>query len=100
MILNVTHDNDLPYENFYVKINSIYPDKTRKTDILSLEFADESGTWMGKKSGDNFLAPIALQPIAKFKKIGIYKMIFYQNSRIDSLKGIQSLELEIDKKRN
>lgn len=100
MQLNVEHDDKLPYENCYVKINSVYPDKTRKSDILSLEFADETGTWMGKREGSHYVAPIALQPIAKFNKAGNYQMVFYQNSRVDSLSGIHSLELVIDKKKD
>lgn len=98
MQLNVEHDDKLPFENCYVKINSIYPDNSRKSDILSLEFADESGTWMGKQDGSNYIAPIALQPIAKFNQTGKYTMVFYQNSRVDSLNGIHSLELRVDKK--
>lgn len=100
MQLNVLHDNDLPYENLYVKIRSVYPDKLVKNDVLSLEFADESGTWMGEKEGEKYLAPIALQPIAKFSQTGLYKMVFYQNSRRDSVPGIHSLELSVDKQNN
>ncbi|MBP7541584.1 MAG: hypothetical protein KA802_16810, partial [Saprospiraceae bacterium] len=78
--------------------HSIYPDQTSKNDVLSLEFADDSGTWMGEKDGNYLKAPIAIQPIAKFKKAGKYTMVFYQNSRVDSLKGINSLELILNKK--
>jgi len=100
MQLNVLHDNNFPYENLYVKIRSVYPDKSIKNDVLSLEFADETGGWMGEKEGKKFLAPIALQPIAKFSQKGKYSMTFYQNSRIDSVPGIHSLELSVDKQKN
>ena len=98
MQLNVRHNEEFPFENCYVKIHSIYPDQTSKNDVLSLEFADDSGTWMGEKDGNYLKAPIAIQPIAKFKKAGKYTMVFYQNSRVDSLKGINSLELILNKK--
>lgn len=93
--LDVIHSDTFPYENSYVKILSLYPNDTLKQDILSLEFADNNGMWLGKKSGDNYFVPIALQPRAKFKLPGKYSMTFLQNNRIDSLPGIQSMELII-----
>jgi len=97
MELDVRHTDAFPWENCYVKIRSTYPDKTVKTDILSLEFADPSGNWMGEKKGDYIVAPIALQPIAKFKEKGKYQMTFFQDTRRDSIPGIHSLKLKISK---
>ncbi|HMY85500.1 MAG TPA: gliding motility lipoprotein GldH [Saprospiraceae bacterium] len=95
MELDVKHRDEFPYENCYVRIKSLYPDKTLKDDRLSLEFADETGMWMGEKSGGSWLAPIAIQPVAKFRQPGKYSMIFFQDTRQDSLPGIESLRLKI-----
>ncbi len=97
MELDVKHTDGFPYENCYVRIKSVYPDKTVKDDVLSLEFADETGMWMGEKSGNAWLAPIAIQPIAKFRQSGKYSMTFFQDTRQDSLPGIESLRLKISK---
>jgi len=99
MQLDVRHNDDFPYENCYVRIRSIYPDRTVKNDVLSLEFADQSGAWMGEKSGKYLLAPIALQPVARFRQAGRYTMVFFQDTRRDSLPGLHSMELRIDKKK-
>jgi len=99
MQLDVTHNDNFPYENLYVQIRSVYPDKSVKNDVLSLEFADESGGWMGSRNGNNYIAPIALQPVAKFRQSGKYRMTFFQNSRIDSIAGIHSLKLNVDKQK-
>lgn len=95
--LDVMHRDSFPFENCYVQIKSTYPDKKVKSDMLSLEFADETGKWLGKSKGENLLVPIALQPIAKFKDPGHYEMTFFQNTRVDSLPGILSLEMIIQK---
>jgi len=97
MELDVKHTDAFPFENCYVKIKSRYPDKTTKVDVLSLEFADPSGSWMGEKSGDYLLAPIAIQPVAKFKEKGTYSMTFFQNTRRVILPDIHSLKLKINK---
>lgn len=97
--LNVIHSDAFSFENLYVQINSTYPDNTTKQDVLSLEFADESGIWMGKDEGDYLKAPIALQPRAHFNKTGKYRMVFHQFSRRDSLPGMHAMELELVKLR-
>lgn len=93
--LNVTHQDTFPYENLYIKVHSKYPNGIQKSDILSLEFADGSGQWMGKSSGSGYLAPIAFQPKAIFKIPGLYHMAIYQNSRKDTVGGIEKIELVI-----
>jgi gliding motility-associated lipoprotein GldH len=93
--LDVIHSDTFPSENCYVRILSKYPNDTLKSDVLSLEFADQNGLWMGKAHGDDYLVPIALQPVAKFKIPGKYSMTFLQNNRIDSLPGIRSMEMYI-----
>ena len=98
--LDVVHRDSFPFENCYVKINSIYPDKKVKSDVLSLEFADGEGNWLGKPQSGDLWVPIALQPVAKFKTAGHYEMVFYQHTRVDSLPGIKSLEMVIEKIRD
>ncbi|HQW55802.1 MAG TPA: gliding motility lipoprotein GldH [Saprospiraceae bacterium] len=97
MELDVNHIDTFGFENCYVQIHSVYPDGTSKNDVLSLEFADASGQWLGKNSGSKWLVPIALQPVARFKQTGKYTMAFYQHNRVDSLAGIESMKLMISK---
>jgi gliding motility-associated lipoprotein GldH len=96
MELDVKHTDAFPFENCYVKIKSRYPDKTTKVDVLSMNLPTFRQL-DGEKSGDYLLAPIAIQPVAKFKEKGTYSMTFFQNTRRDSLPGIHSLKLKINK---
>ena len=68
--LDVMHRDSFPFENCYVQIKSTYPDKKVKSDMLSLEFADETGKWLGKSKGENLLVPIAFQTTVDRDLIG------------------------------
>ncbi len=93
MILNVTHTPDYEWQNLYVKIYTDFPKNRRDTQILSIELADKTGKWFGKRSGDGITAPILLQERFRFEDPGNYKLRIEQNMRKNPLKHVRKLEL-------
>ena len=95
LILKIEHTSTFSFENFYVNTTTIFPDTSKLTSALSLQLADDSGSWLGKCGSDRCSTEIYLSSSAYFKKSGIYVLIFEQHSRKDSLEGISALTVRV-----
>lgn len=95
LVLTVNHSNEYPYENLYINATTIFPDGYRTTNPVSLELADDHGQWQGQCSGQKCKAVIEIAQKAYFEKMGKYRLVLEQFSRMDSLPGIQAIQLQI-----
>lgn len=91
--VKVSHENDFAFENLYVNVTTIFPDKTSASSPLSLELSREDGSWEGACSGKTCTAELMMSQDAYFKTAGRYILKVGQFSRQDSLPGIVSMTL-------
>ncbi|MEZ4909859.1 MAG: gliding motility lipoprotein GldH [Saprospiraceae bacterium] len=97
LILTVAHHILFPYENLYVLVNTSFPDGKATKQLLSLQLTSSDNSWMSKCSGEHCTLAIPISSDIKFKLPGEYALNIVQNSRKDTLVGIESLQLDITK---
>ena len=95
--LEVNHSTDYTFQNLYVKFRTSYPSDSVREDIVSLELADENGLWNGTCRGGNCSVSIPLQEKTFFQSQGKYGIQLEQYMRQDSLEGIYSISLSLEK---
>ena len=95
--LEVTHDAAYTAQNLYAKVFVTFPNAKERADIVSLELADGRGEWIGNCSSKKCTRRIPFMPNAAFDQIGKYKLKFEQFTRLEKVKGIESLRLIVEK---
>jgi len=97
LFLELKHSPDFSYQNLYLKINTTFPNGEIKEEQLSIDLANNLGSWIGKCKGGSCQINIYLLENFKFSDPGDYKFAFEQYSRSKELKGIQSLSFKINR---
>jgi len=95
LLLTLEHGDLYPYQNFYLKINTLFPDKKLFSQSVSLEMADASGRWLGETSGKKVKLRIPIQEAAIFRPPGDYRITFIQDMRVSSMSGLHSLSFMV-----
>ncbi len=98
LILDVNHSVDYRFENNYVKIHTSFPEGNKTEDQLSLELTDNLDQWQGECNSKRCVASILLQENVYFKVAGKYQIGIEQFNRVDSLSGMNSLTLKLEKR--
>lgn len=93
--LIVDHSTSYRYENIYLKIKTIFPDRPEKEEQLNINLATKIGEWVGDCSGDNCKCKVYLLENFKFPTPGDYTFQLKQYTRNEELKGINSMKLEL-----
>ena len=93
--LIVDHSTEYRYENIYLKIKTIFPDRPEKEEQLNIDLATQIGKWVGKCSADNCKTKVYLLENFKFPSPGDYTFQLQQYTRNEELKGINSLQMEL-----
>jgi gliding motility-associated lipoprotein GldH len=93
--LIIEHSQEYAYENLYIKVFTQFPDGKTREERLSINLADKKGKWIGNCRGDNCKLKVYLMEHFKFPQPGNYKFTFEQNSRIEKLNAIKSLQLKM-----
>ncbi len=94
--LNVRNNNEYPFANLYVFLETRFPDSTRARDTLELQLADVSGKWLGKGTSRYKYNSFILRKAMRFVHAGGYKFRLEQGMRRDTLPGISDIGLKID----
>ena len=94
--LVLEHSTEFPFQNFYTKIHTNFPNGEQITEQLSLELADKRGVWLGDCGGETCELDILIQQGAFFNQLGTYKISVEQFSRQDPLKGIESVHFLLE----
>lgn len=95
LMLDVKHDKDYAWENAYVRIRTVFPNDSTRTDVTSLELAGATGAWKGHCSGADCNVEIPLQRRFRFRLPGTYGLTFVQFMRQDIVPGIRGLGLSV-----
>ncbi len=100
LYLLIEHAKSYPYQNLYTRIHTIFPDKKPLTEVLSLEFAEKTGQWLGQCGTKYCTIRIPIQQGAYFNQVGDYELILEQFTRQDSLPGVRQIIFELEKTEN
>lgn len=97
VFLEMKHREDFGTANAYAKLYVKFPDGKERVQQVSLELADSKGEWHGKCGGGSCVNRLSFMPNAVFEQAGTYQIRFEQYTRKDSLQGLQSLRLIVEK---
>jgi len=95
--LEVKHQSDFLYQNIYTMVLVQFPDGKERKQQVSLELADGKGEWQGKCSGKYCTRRMSFMPNAVFDQKGKYRLKFNQFTRQETIEGIQSFRLIVEK---
>lgn len=94
LILDLEHSVDYRYENLYVELETIFPDKEAVTDQISIPLINKDGEWVGRGNTVKHLR-VYLQQALRFKQAGDHTIHIRQYSREQSLTGLHTISLAI-----
>lgn len=97
LYLELDHLVDYPYQNLYINIRTVFPDGKDLAQVLSLELSDKQGFWQGNCNSKACELRIPIQEEAYFNQPGDYRIVVEQYMRTDSLRGLQSIGLQLEK---
>lgn len=97
LYLELDHLTDFPYQNFYVRLRTDFPDGQQLSEQLSLELAGKGGGWLGDCNSTSCSLQIPIQQGAYFNQSGNYQLTVEQFSRRNPLPGIQSVHFMLEK---
>ena len=93
MDVNVRHTTDYGFQNLYVRTLTTFPSGKEVTSITSLELINPDGSWSGKCSGDHCEVDLTLQSRFTFPEVGNYTWSIEPYMRMDTVAGIESVEV-------
>lgn len=88
---------DYRYSNLFVFMSTKFPNNNLTRDTIEFVLADASGKWLGKGWGNVKETDILLKTNLRFPLSGPYNFYFQQAMRNDTLEGIKSIGLRIEK---
>lgn len=95
--LDFEHSDTFPFQNVYLKLYTRFPDGHRLMKIRSFDFFDNQGAAVDKCSGNRCNLRAVLQENAFFKATGDYVLTVAQHTRRESLPGVISVGLALEK---
>ena len=94
LVLEVNHSPEFSFENLYTRIGTQFPSGESIKDIVSLQLADNMGTWLGNCNSSTCTTELLIQEKFRFKEIGQHKITLENYSR-EALKGIHFIEMKL-----
>ena len=89
--LQVDHQSDFAYQNFYVRLFTTLPSGTVDTQRVSLQLAGDFGAWLGNCGNDNCTLDIPIGQNIVYRTGGEYGLRVEQYSRDNPLVGISKI---------
>ncbi|HJW28216.1 MAG TPA: gliding motility lipoprotein GldH [Saprospiraceae bacterium] len=93
MDLDLNWEKDYGFENLYIRTKTVFPSGKIVTSITSLEMAEKDGSWAGRCGGHACKLQFPLQKKFTFPEIGQYSWSIEPYMRVDTVKGINSLQV-------
>ncbi len=84
-------------ENLYVRLRTTFPDGKRLALPKSFDVFDKQGKIMGKSSSGAYKQHIMLQENTFFNQLGKYRIVVEQFMRQDSVAGIATIGLAVER---
>ena len=95
--INVRNTSNYRFCNLFIFMNTIRPDRTVSRDTIDCILANDKGKWLGKGLGDIKDCKFLLKKGLRFPNKGIYTFELEQAMRIDTIEGIKSIGVRIEK---
>ena len=95
IVVHIKHRADYGFQNLYTRIHTKFPTGDRRSQTLNFDLADNTGKWIGKKSGDSRDFEVKIQENAFFNQTGQHVITLEQLMRVESLSGIERIQLEV-----
>lgn len=93
----IRNTTEYRYSNFFIFINTVFPDKKIACDTLECILADEKGKWYGKGTGRLKDNKILFRRLMRFQQKGKYSMRLSHGMREQTITGIADIGLMIQK---
>ncbi len=93
----VRNDNSYRFSNLFVFLNTRLPNGNKTRDTIELVLADNYGKWLGKGWGAVKENKLLLKKSLRFPLKGKYEFFVQQAMRVDTLKGITDVGLQLTK---
>jgi gliding motility-associated lipoprotein GldH len=97
LYVDITRADTFPTQNVYLRMHTIFPGGKRTSSVLSFDFFNSKGEVNGDCSGSRCTLRSVLQQNAFFRQPGEYQLVVEQFMRRDSLPGIQSVGVMVEK---
>jgi len=95
--VNVRNRGEYPYQNLWLFLDKISPDKVQMKDSIECYLADQRGKWLGSGIGSVMEMPILYQENVRFNKSGMYRYKIIHGMRDTTLAGINDIGMRIEK---
>lgn len=93
MDIQVSHEETYAFQNLYVRTTTVFPSGKNVTSVTSLELLDEQGYWAGDYGENCCKVRIPLQRKFTFPELGMYSWTIEPYMRVDTVKGIEALQV-------
>jgi len=95
--INIRNTTNYPNCNLYLFIATTAPSGATQLDTIECFLADDQGKWLGKGFGHILDSQIPYKRKVRFPQSGDYKFEIKQAMRTDSLSGISSVGIRVEK---
>lgn len=95
--ITLRNTEEYPYQNLYVFLSTVYPDGSSSRDTINCPITDYRGKWLGQGFGGVYDNRILYRAKSRFTRPGIYKIEMQQAMRTDTLAGVVSAGIRIEK---
>ncbi len=96
--INLRNTTDFETQNFYVFMQTQYPDGHSEQDTLGFVLCDKFGKWTGKGKGRIKDNKFLFQPNVRFPFSGTYSFTVTQGMRQETVKGVSDFGITLEKR--
>ena len=96
IILSMRNNNNYPYSNICLFVDTRSPKGIAKRDTIELELCDDKGKWYGKGLGGIWQNKVYFKKNIRFPNSGIYIIGITQAMRDENLEGIIDTGIKIE----
>ncbi len=97
LYVHIRHSSKYAYANLWLKIKTVFPDGTERTDPLNIPMANDEGRWYGSGVGSVLSNQVQIQKNAILQQIGKYRFEIWQDMRVDPIPEIMDVGFMIEK---
>lgn len=95
LLLFIEHSPEYQYQNIYLNIKTVFPDKNEVSRVIPVDLANDRGSWNAKCNSKNCKLQVYLQQDFKFRESGKYVISVEQYSREQNLEGIKNARIAL-----
>lgn len=99
MFLNIRNTTQYEFSNLYLFVTMVLPDGRMARDTINCQLADKDGRWLGKGMGSVKELHLPFRSDMVFPVSGTYRFYIEQAMRIDSLVGVNSIGIQLEKEK-